>query len=483
MDKQRNVLFGPPGTGKTTHLVGLMAKHSESSRKHQIGLATFTKQAARELSERAGLGKSEHCSTIHSMAMRLTGLVADQIMGPVELRAFIRASGIEMTVSANFSADSGEGLKEGDYYMEAYQLARANLIDPIEQYRSNPPGGTFEGYKRWLMWWDKYKKANGLVDFNDILDMALDMPRPRYDVFFVDEAQDLSPQQWRLINYWIEEIPVVYIAGDDDQSIYRWGGADPLGMQKFVEEHGAKMKILDQSYRVPRQPWRLANKLIANITERVPKKYKPMDHDGIVRHHDTYGMLEVKHGESCYILVRNHSQRPDIERWLQNNGIPYFTRSGKAGPLQSAVVRAYRAYMKAVNGEELDYKEGRFLERKLNPFHKQMVAKHGISILKQYQWHQAIRMTHERDYLLRLYRQYGTIEIEATVELTTMHSVKGGQRDRVILLNSMTQRTLQSYYKDKDSEIRTFYVGLTRVADRLDIVHGTNPLPELVNLR
>jgi len=53
------------------------------------------------------------------------------------------------------------------------------------------------------------------------------------------------------------------------------------------------------------------------------------------------------------------------------------------------------------------------------------------------------------------------------------------EADRVILLNAMSERTLASYHKDSDSEIRTFYVGVTRAKEQLDIITGPGELPHI----
>ena len=71
---------------------------------------------------------------------------------------------------------------------------------------------------------------------------------PKYDVAFIDEAQDLSPIQWKMFNIIKENSKYVILAGDDDQAIYGWAGAD---VKKFQQEISKKDIILPQSYRVP----------------------------------------------------------------------------------------------------------------------------------------------------------------------------------------------------------------------------------------
>ena len=63
---------------------------------------------------------------------------------------------------------------------------------------------------------------------------------PEFDVVFIDEAQDLSPLQWKLYDVLKTKAKDIYLAGDDDQAIFAWAGAD---VKRFIEEP-AKEKVL-----------------------------------------------------------------------------------------------------------------------------------------------------------------------------------------------------------------------------------------------
>ncbi len=71
----------------------------------------------------------------------------------------------------------------------------------------------------------------------------------------------------------------MYVAGDDDQAIYRWAGAD---VDKFIKLEG-KSTVLDQSYRVPITVHELANKLNLRIKDRIKKEFKPRTETGEIR--------------------------------------------------------------------------------------------------------------------------------------------------------------------------------------------------------
>ena len=72
---------------------------------------------------------------------------------------------------------------------------------------------------------------------------------PRFKVIFIDEAQDLSPLQWKLYDRLKEQADDIYLAGDDDQAIFAWAGAD---VNRFINEKADKERVLKYSKRISR---------------------------------------------------------------------------------------------------------------------------------------------------------------------------------------------------------------------------------------
>ncbi|GAJ19459.1 unnamed protein product, partial [marine sediment metagenome] len=85
---------------------------------------------------------------------------------------------------------------------------------------------------------------------NDMLTRSLEEGlRPDLDVLVFDEAQDSSPLQYKVLDFWLQGVKRHYIGGDPDQCIYQWMGTDPgilMGRSCDRQTH------LVQSYRVPR---------------------------------------------------------------------------------------------------------------------------------------------------------------------------------------------------------------------------------------
>ena len=103
---------------------------------------------------------------------------------------------------------------------------------------------------------------------------------PKYDVVFIDEAQDLSPIQWKMYDVLKKNSKHVILAGDDDQAIYGWAGAD---VKRFQQEP-AKEIVLPQSYRVPKLIQHIADNILSRIADerRLKKIWRARNEDGSV---------------------------------------------------------------------------------------------------------------------------------------------------------------------------------------------------------
>ena len=101
---------------------------------------------------------------------------------------------------------------------------------------------------------------------------------PAFDVVFIDEAQDLSLMQWDMARTIWNKTNDAFIAGDDDQAIFRWAGAD---VDSFITQTGKFLK-LTESFRVPRQVHDIAMGIIGRVSNRLKKKWEPKLVEGSV---------------------------------------------------------------------------------------------------------------------------------------------------------------------------------------------------------
>ena len=109
------------------------------------------------------------------------------------------------------------------------QLAKLRGITPEQQYNLKEHTQDIEigQLKQFVYDLNQYKKEYNLIDFTDMIkEFVLLDKSPKFDVVFIDEAQDLSRSQWGMAKCIWDKTKHTYIAGDDDQAIFRWAGAD-----------------------------------------------------------------------------------------------------------------------------------------------------------------------------------------------------------------------------------------------------------------
>jgi DNA helicase-2/ATP-dependent DNA helicase PcrA len=107
---------------------------------------------------------------------------------------------------------------------------------------------------------------------------------------FIDEAQDLSLSQWDMARSIWDKTKDTYIAGDDDQAIFRWAGAD---VDSFIAQTG-KIIQLTQSYRIPQVVHDIASRIVTRIQNRLPKEWRPKTQRGLLSYYDDFEQVSIK---------------------------------------------------------------------------------------------------------------------------------------------------------------------------------------------
>jgi len=119
-----------------------------------------------------------------------------------------------------------------------------------------------------------FKTQNNVIDFEDMLEKALapNIIFDDYKVVMVDEVQDLSWLEWRVIAKLGKTAEEMYLVGDDDQSIFEWKGSDSRIFQHWPckKEH---IKILSPTHRLPQKVYKLAKHISHQITRRLGNEY------------------------------------------------------------------------------------------------------------------------------------------------------------------------------------------------------------------
>ncbi len=122
-----------------------------------------------------------------------------------------------------------------------------------------------------------YKDQTGMFEYSDMISKFVEEDKcPPIHTVFLDEAQDLSPLQWEMFFYIESKSQRSYIAGDDDQTIYTFQGADP---DIFINLKGVTDPQI-KSRRVPRTIHKLAESIFPYMSQRLDKQWKPREAEG-----------------------------------------------------------------------------------------------------------------------------------------------------------------------------------------------------------
>ena len=302
---------------------------------------------------------------------------------------------------------------------------------------------------------------------------------PKFDVVFIDEAQDLSKMQWDMAKVIWDKTQDSFIAGDDDQAVFRWAGAD---VDSFIAQKGIMMP-LKQSYRIPAKIHNLAMGIINRVKNRINKSWHPRTHEGSLSRHYNFEDINMSSGE-WLVLARTKYMLDQLEPTLYLNGHYYQNkfRKTKEQDLHLAAID----WENLRKGQPMTYPQ---IER-IYGYMNQNVDKdklksmlkdssYDIDTLEQNYglktnavWFEAFDDAPKRDitYLRKMRKNGEKLNESPRITLSTIHGAKGGECENVVLLTDLSLNTMRSYEQNPDDENRLFYVGATRTKEHLHIV-------------
>lgn len=466
-EPRQTILLGPPGTGKTTRLLDILDRELTSgTRPDRIAFVSFTKKAVEEARDRAasrfGFVKEDMpwFRTLHSLAFSRLGLRRDEVMQPKNYREIGAALGLTFSNKAD-ALEEGlpQGKNLGDRYtfLDGYARARGlSATDAWRQCCDDEELNEFE-FKRFRSTLSDYKRQRGMLDFTDMLEYQqapIDV-----DVVIVDEAQDLSTLQWEFFRRVVAPGAArVYVAGDDDQAIYQWSGADVTHFQDLLGDR----EVLHQSHRVPRAIHKVANRIVGNIIARWPKDYAPKDEEGLVRYHMEPDTVDLDEPGTWLLLARNVHLLPQLVSMVRSQGRTYLFRGESV--VDQNHIKAIETWGRWRQGQEPSDEN------------RELVNKYLASrdVWPDTKWHEALvkipRL--DREWYLSIWRRGGSITKKPRINISTIHAVKGGEADHVMLLTDMSARTWGAMQLNPAAEHRVWYVGATRARQSLDIVQA-----------
>jgi len=314
--------------------------------------------------------------------------------------------------------------------------------------------------------YERWKRDEGLHDFTDMLQRV---ERPLdVDVLFIDEAQDLSKLQWWAAKTLGQGALRSYVAGDDDQAIFQWAGADP---DTFLNMASDEEHVLGRSYRVPRRVHRVAAAVVGHIGHRKDKRWAARDELGTVGFETDVKHWEPRDDGTTFVLARNNYLLLRYELHLRELGVPYH----KQGSRDESSISKWR--------EPVILWERQRQGKTLNDEERDIVQKHRLSpgeVSTQQEWFYALDRIPEREalYLRAVLRRYGNDGLmkPPRVWLSTIHAVKGMEADHVVMEAGMSPSSKNELHANSDSEARVVYVGVTRARESFTLVGGTHPM-------
>lgn len=482
-------VFGPPGSGKTTYLLNVVDRELEAGvSSARMGYFSFTRKAANEARDRAALKFPQlipktdfpYFRTLHSLAYHALAVKPDLIMQPEHYREFAAQAGIEISLSSD---EETELAKPDNPILNEINLARIRGVDLRQHYNDSGLDIEWFHFEFVERTYRHYKRSKDLLDFTDLLEMVVQQPErlPSLEVLIVDEAQDLSRLQWQLVEALAAKSQRVFLAGDDDQAVFTWAGAD---VKSFLSFQGA-IKVLEQSYRVPSTVHHLANQVVHRIRQRQPKQWKPRDFEGHVMTYYRFEDVPIDDGQWLILASTNYLLNP-VGEWLKRKGL-LFERSGlpSIGPTILKAVITWERLRKGYAQFGVDikgfyrYLNSDIVARGFKTFKGEEGAPFTLEDLKRDHglldapaWYEALdKIAHDkRDYLTTVLRQGTKLSDGGRIKLSTIHGAKGGEADNVLLLMDLSTKFAKDMQKNGDDVNRLFYVGITRAKKSLHLV-------------
>ena len=455
-------VYGPPGTGKTHSLISRAKAYARVGVPlHRIGYFAFTKKAAQEAIKRMPAEEKQlpYFQTLHAFSFHTLALKEEDIMQPYHYEDLGKILNIRVNYVDKYNEEETHYLTNDNPYFQLIGRAINRDITIREEFDRN------EHDKKYINWDTlkhihhnliEYKKQNQLKDFNDIIKgVTLKMIKD-FDVVFIDEAQDLSPLQWKLYDLLKQKATDIYLAGDDDQAIFAWAGAD---VERFIREP-AKEKILKYSKRISKAVQEESN-IITNriVGSRKIKDYLPNSNKGETQYISNLGQVDLSKGK-WLILTRTRSTLLKIMEELKKANLYFQSKKGKS--FRVSMYNAKRYYDSWKSGKELDDKYFKDIKEFTGD----------VELDKTISWFDAFINADltEKNYIRQLLERGERLDEDARIWLSTIHAIKGGEEDNVILSleqGDKIQKAIKKSFDKQDEEHRVWYVAVTRARHNL----------------
>jgi len=487
------IFVASAGTGKTSTLMDLLTEvlDKETSPK-DICFTTFSKAGAQEAIDRALVKNPNYhisdftgFSTLHALCYRR--IPRRQMLNYQDYKLLGELSGFPISGSAAYSNKDGMSYNNnaGDIIL-TYDSLKRNLKASSEDILSSQLNArvTPDELDQFTEFYKQFRAQKNKYDFTDQLEKYIEQDiRPRFEYVFIDEAQDLSPLQWDVVDFISQDAKEVFVAGDDKQSIFKFAGGDPSSL---INRQGNRV-VLDTSYRLPQPVLEYAERIAEDIEEKQAYTVQSRKEQGSVQHIHSVNDVDFSEG-TWFLLCRNKamveifecelmrikqlfvSNSPNSlfsEKQIQNILMWEQLRKGykfKAHKLKvlyndflptgTAVARGAKKLINSMPDAELFDKDD---------------LKNSFGLRTTEKWDKVFKLPDITKEVLLKAEAEDKLDKSTNIEISTIHATKGREADNVIILPDMTYTTYKGMLKDPDNEHRVFYVAATRAKQNLYI--------------
>ena len=357
------LILAGAGSGKTrviTHRIAYLIDE-KSVNPYNILAITFTNKAAAEMRERVdnlvGFGaESVWVSTFHSMCVRILRKHIDKIGGTSSFTIYDASEQKTVVKEVLKYLQLDPKLYPERAMLSAISKAKEGYMTPDDYEKEHAASFRDQKIAEVYREYQKRLQSNNALDFDDLIFKTiflfetnpdvLDEYQTRFKYIMVDEYQDTNHTQFILVKMLAAKYRNLCVVGDDDQSIYKFRGANIYNILNFEEEYpDAKVVKLEQNYRSKANILNSANAVIANNEGRKDKRLWTEQEDGEKVTFTRYGTeYEEANGvasriktlknqgvslDDIAILYRTNAQSRVLEEKLLYENLPYKIYGGQ----------------------------------------------------------------------------------------------------------------------------------------------------------
>lgn len=532
-------ILGCPGGGlsrKTRKLTELAARAAGQYGGHNVLAVSLTRTAAAELRGRADAIPQENCATLHAHALR--ALEVDPTALAETSTAMREFTADNDGCWAGGNVHHRDNIDDvANFGVPSLHVAVTN-----HRARLTPRSEWTDDERDYHAAWEDWKTQTRRVDFTDLIETCIReqvAPLQAPQVILADEAQDFTALEFQLLMAWAQGARSTVCVGDSQQCIYWFRGADPERLDALPVARG---ETLARSWRCPQAVADAAKRWAAQLpgdnvawTSRYAAGHVE---EAPVALRDTPDVIDlaqasVATGQTTMILASCRYMLAPLCHELRERGIahanPWREEEAQWNPLKGTGARAVRGLLAPLSGRFWTWGD---LWAMTEPMRaaalargaKASIEEHcrpdefGVSragqevafstlltllgvegdephallgidqrrnaiafpwALQWYEDHLLARGYKSVRYALDVVRNGGSLDEAPLLTVGTIHSVKGGEADHVILAPELSK---EGYYgswlgggKARDAIVRAYYVGLTRARETVTLLEPGCP--------